>query len=78
MQCNQGEVAVETTDAKFTVVENYYFKVAYNGPRLISGLPLPDPAKGPYRFIGCDFHPALREVIAKDYADSRFENCDMP
>ena len=42
----------------------------------MSGLVMPDPAKGPYHFDGCDFHPALWDVLRRDYKNCRFTNCD--
>lgn len=55
---------------------NYYFKVPHDGPMLISGLPLPCPVKGPYKFINCDFHSGLREELEKNYKDSEFIDCN--
>lgn len=62
------------------VIKNMYFKLTYAegqvGERLISGLPLPDPAKGPYTFINCEVHPRLWCVFRQDrrYFGSVFEN----
>jgi len=58
------------------VISDCYFKTAYDDPvRLISGLPLPDPSKGPYRFIDCDFHPAVDNELKKNYQTSEFIDC---
>jgi hypothetical protein len=59
-------------------VRNIYFKLTYgSNMRLISGLPLPNPAEGPYHFINCSFHPGLREEILKHYRDSKFTDCEF-
>lgn len=55
-----------------------YYKAEHDGPSYISGLNMPDPKKGPYHFIRCDFHPALREVLAEQYKDSKFSLCTKP
>jgi len=62
-----------------TVIENTYFKVRTGGPRLISGLALPPIENGPYKFIDCDFHPALDDELPK-YKESgcEFVGCDLP
>ncbi len=57
-------------------VENTYFKTAHDDPvRLISGRPLPDPKLGPYVFVDCDFHPAVKEELKRHYKTSKFVNC---
>ena len=58
-------------------IHNVYYKTKHNGPMLISGRSLPDPKKGPYRFVGCDMHPAVWDVLKEEYSDSEFVNCDM-
>jgi len=55
--------------------ENYYFKATHKEATVyMSGLPLPDPAQGPYIFKNCSFHAGLKEVIKKDYVTSIFIN----
>ena len=58
------------------VVENCYFKVPFGGPALMSGLPMPDPTKGPYHFLRCSFHPGLWETLEAVYAGCKFTDCD--
>lgn len=61
-----------------SLIRDSYFKATFSmGPRYISGLSLPNPDKGPYKFVNCDFHPALREELLK-YKDSEFVDCEMP
>jgi hypothetical protein len=57
-------------------IANCYFKVPFGGKPLMSGLVMPDPAGGPYHFDGCDFHPALWDVLKRDYKNCKFTNCD--
>jgi hypothetical protein len=57
-------------------LSGYYFKVPFGGEQLISGLPLPNPAMGPYLFEECTFHPGLREVLRCEYATSVFQCCE--
>lgn len=56
-------------------IKNYYFKASFDGPVYISGLRLPNPVDGPYRFIDCEFHPGLRDVLDKEYGNCEFVNC---
>ena len=49
-----------------SVISNTYFKSTFeDGLIYISGLPLPDPDKGPYLFKNCDIHPCLDEEMEK-------------
>ena len=58
------------------VFENCYFKVPHGGEPLMSGLIMPNPKYGPYHFKNCDFHPALWDVLKRDYKDCQFTDCD--
>lgn len=58
-----------------TKFENYYFKALHNEPGFMSGLPLPNPSKGPYEFIDCEFHPRTWKVLEELYTTSTFKNC---
>lgn len=50
---------------------NCYYKYSFGiSGTYISGLKLPDPTKGPYKFIACDFHPAIGDDLKENYADS--------
>jgi len=58
-------------------IRNHYFKATFEERhRYISGLPLPDPGKGPYHFIDCDIHPRLWETMRQIYKScgSQFTN----
>ena len=58
-------------------IKTTYFKLPFNSKtQLISGLPLPDPTKGPYRFINCVFHPGLEEELKNNYKHCEFVDCD--
>ena len=58
-------------------IENTYFKLLHNEQlTLLSGRHLPDPKGGPYRFIGCSFHPRVASALMQLYRDSKFERCD--
>ncbi len=56
-------------------IKEHYFKLSFDegrGQTLISGLPLPDPSKGPYKFVDCDIHPRLWTICRIFYAKSEF------
>ena len=57
-------------------IKNHYFKTPYGSEPLMSGLSLPDPAKGPYKFVSCEIHFAIDKILARDYKNSIFVNCD--
>ena len=60
-----------------TRIEEHYYKVPHNGPMLMSGLPLPDPNKGPFLFVDCSFHPAIKKTLKRDYHNSIFVSCEF-
>jgi hypothetical protein len=52
-------------------IKNTYFKTLFSEGKIqISGDPLPDPAKGPYEFKDCEFHPRLWEALRQMYRNS--------
>ena len=55
--------------------QDYYFKALFGQPAFMSGLPLPDPNKGPYTFRGCEFHPRLWKALEQMYSTSTFIDC---
>lgn len=56
-------------------IRNTYFKIAYHETMtLVSGMKLPDPENGPYKFIDCDIHPRLWETMQQLYATSEYIN----
>lgn len=57
-------------------IREHYFKLDCGEQPLMSGLPLPDPGKGPYHFIGCLFHPAVEDTLKKHYSNSQFTDCE--
>lgn len=58
-------------------IKDYYFKSLHDeNMRLMSGLPLPDPADGPYKFVHCDFHPRVWEALEQGYALAEYVNCN--
>ena len=60
-------------EKKMKEIKNHYFKLSHNErTTLISGLPLPDPEGGPYRFVRCSIHPRLWSAIRQLYPNSQF------
>lgn len=55
----------------------HYFKALDDEPAFMSGLPLPNPDKGPYYFQECEFHPRLWEALQQTYLTSTFDNCNF-
>ena len=58
-------------------IVNHYYKTSFGSDPLISGLPLPDPDKGPYNFVRCELHPAVEDDLRENYSDSLVDGVIM-
>ena len=57
-------------------IKNIYIKVAFgDNYEQISGMKMPDPKLGPYKFVDCSFHPGLSEELKRNYKSSKFYDC---
>jgi hypothetical protein len=60
---------------KSKVYDGYYFKWLFDEKGVyMSGRKLPDPNKGPYKFVNCEMHPQLWEALNQLYTDSIYIN----
>ena len=58
------------------VRKDTYYKTEYEEDiSLISGWHLPNPSSK-YTFVGCEFHPRLKNILKAKYADSMYIDCE--